>query len=731
MLHAVDTDVVVLYAAPEEVAVRTRRRERGYAEVFPDDDRNLSIALGRALADDIFFRVAGDHPLIVLPPMEQEIGAIFSGMVHRADREHRTAEEELRKFHRLCEELQSLQDEAAVLERLADEAPGLTRLLRGESGPAVSLERLRRLFKHTRIAPLSFVLERGLLPQEALQDAFAPPQRFADQVGFNDLKERWFNRLVDTKSKARSRVLIYDDAEMLARLERINRRLDQEQCRFVLITGDPSIHAAARRYPAGDGKRTFAGLYLRHPRAYLSEPGVLSPVDPDTASSPDPEFLDWLDTFLGELHTHGHSYLHELGELVEKDQADLAAMAAPVLETRPGIVDDFVSRWSRYTSSLSLSQIGQTAGETTGDRRLDEVRGALGEILESVERQLHERVLATWEACFEAATDAGYGLLFHQSIKRAMRPRNPPVLCYDRFGKAQAFVQNMLASRSAKRWDASFQADLRALLDEDPSRYTYFLAYAELFAAEGSWHVAAVLAERALEIADNQRLENISGREAAFMRAVALRHSARHARDLVRVGDCLDQARDRLARDREHCPELEGCEIRFAVEQHALHLTYHLFDLFLRQHPPIAVPALAEVQAGVETMIGQLDTCPTAPFVCRCVERRLLVNLFSIALLRWGKLNEPLDPQGYRWAFDRLARNLEDTTQPGIEVSFLVQTLFLAARWWTAGDRTEKRRARRELSQLLNDEAIREYAVMPYGRQRFRFLRDLVEGSRG
>ena len=92
VLYAVDTDVVKLYAAPDQVAVASERRPEGYAQVFPDDDPSQSEALGYSLAAHIFYRLAGDHPLLVLPPMEQEVRRVFKGVSYNAKAEQDKAE---------------------------------------------------------------------------------------------------------------------------------------------------------------------------------------------------------------------------------------------------------------------------------------------------------------------------------------------------------------------------------------------------------------------------------------------------------------------------------------------------------------------------------------------------------------------------------------------------------------------------------------------------------------
>lgn len=54
IIYAVDTDVIVLYTAPEELSMQKGQRA-GYAQIFDDDEQSISVALGCSLAGHIFF----------------------------------------------------------------------------------------------------------------------------------------------------------------------------------------------------------------------------------------------------------------------------------------------------------------------------------------------------------------------------------------------------------------------------------------------------------------------------------------------------------------------------------------------------------------------------------------------------------------------------------------------------------------------------------------------------
>lgn len=722
LVHAVDTNVIVLYMMdPRE----------GYAQVFPDDNRSLSEALVHALAKHIFYDLEPD-PLLVLPPMEEEIGRVFNAISRKVISEQVRARGELEKLRSLVRSLGQVKDQGVLLERLDSEAPTLAKLLKGTRGPSAAIRRLRHLFRDARIAPLEFALQKDWVSDPQLRHAMEPAEQFADRVHLIELRDAWYDRLVESTSASRSRVSIYDDATALARLEWINnpQRLDQTRYRLVLITGDSAIHRAARAYTPVGANRCFGDLYLRHPRAYLAEPGVFSPESSQTPGSAESKLVGWLDTFLAECSSRGTSYRAELDDLVSMDNQLLQELAAPVLEIHQGIVGEFKERWASYTKNLFLIHGLEGPKDETADF-LSDLRQGIETILKRVDNLLRKRVWETWEDCFEIGTDVGYGLLFHQAIKRGMRSRNPPVLSFDTFQEADRFLERMQKSRIEGKWDSTYRRDLDALLHVDRSRYTYYLAYAVLFAAEGIWHVAAALAEQAMQIADDNALPRISGREAAYMKAVALRHSARRSGDLNEVGRLIDEAERRLEVDRNERPTLNAGEIRFAAERCSLNLTYHLFAHFVNFRLPEGLPDLAEIQTEVRQLLGRLNDCGGKPIVLLTVERNLLTNLFMTALLRRGMLHEPLEPGELRREFERFTANIDRNTTPPIELSFLVKAIYSAAGWWVSEDPREKRRFRRALADQLSDEAIKEYAIFPYDALRFGFLRGLAAASAG
>ena len=83
---------MILYTAPD-------RQEKDYAQVFPGDHSNLSEALGRALAKYVFYKLRqvppDDAPLLLFPPMEDEVRRVFAAVTYNAGMEQYSARGEL------------------------------------------------------------------------------------------------------------------------------------------------------------------------------------------------------------------------------------------------------------------------------------------------------------------------------------------------------------------------------------------------------------------------------------------------------------------------------------------------------------------------------------------------------------------------------------------------------------------------------------------------------------
>ena len=724
VLYTVDVDVIKLYTNPNKMAVATERRKEGYAQVFHDDPSAVSVALGRRLAQKIFFEL-GHGPLLVLPPLDEEVRVVFNAILKNVQSEHRRTWNQLAALKEKVAQLNSVSDRQELAQRLENEALKLATLVSADHSASAELRRFSLLMDKERIIPLDRAWEAGLIDDPALREACTPPSGFIEWLRFHEITENWKVLLQKTKSPRKKPELLDRDAHALARLEWINQQLEQHQHqRVVLITGDAALERAARNYWPKGAKHDFSDLYLRHPRAYLGEPDVLNSGDDGDSTSIGTEFTLWLDALLAHSQVASHHYRNSLDKLLSPKGKALVALSRPITTEHPGIIKDILDRWTCFTSNLVLAQgviddpaaVGELAG----------LRGDLNRLLDGVYILLRQRVRETWWETLSMISRTGYALIFSCDPRR-LRPRNPPILSYDSFPKAEALAHLLFSTHT---WNTEAYRQVLVILDEeDASSYTYFLALATLFAAEGVWAVAAGLAGEAIEIAKTHHPDHISGREAAYVRAVALRYTARYTRELAIAARFLDDAKHCLVTDRDKRQHwYDAGEIRFDAEEQALYLTYHQFRLFLDQPIPLeaGVPELVVLHDQLTNVLADLEKSQARLLIKNVVQRELLINLLQVALLRWDKEGESVQRVPFIPVLEALENNINKYKET-IQITFRDQAILLAAQCWLAEDKTRKKDKRRELERYLSDSAIKKHSVQAFDLFHFPWLRNLVK----
>ncbi|MBF0176897.1 MAG: hypothetical protein HQL63_08625 [Magnetococcales bacterium] len=281
-----------------------------------------------------------------------------------------------------------------------------------------------------------------------------------------------------------------------------------------------------------------------------------------------------------------------------------------------------------------------------------------------------------------------------------------------------------------------FRETLDALHVEDPSDYTYSLGFATLFAMEGAWPVANIQAKRAYYIAERLDSELITGREAAYMRAITVRRSADHVTDLLRVRHHLNTARACLLLDlnRTSAPPTTTTALRFDAEDLALNVSAHMFHIFWGEAipPELNVPPLEETENLLKRLTNSLTSgYPTEnKLILQHVERKLITNLLMAVLLRQKEAPAPINPVEYQPWVRRLQENIDRKIMETFFVreTFLVHAILLAARCWTTENKSERKTSSQELARMLAESSIADKfrSMMPFDRQRFNYLRDFV-----
>ncbi|MEO5339816.1 MAG: hypothetical protein H7837_04765 [Magnetococcus sp. MYC-9] len=727
LLYAVDTDTVKLYTNTQNMALPSDHREEGYSQIFPGDDDTVSVALGWALARFIFFhRLNGDgSPLIVLPPLEQEVRRVFAAVVRHADNKLKQADAEIARLRAFVKELQSESSPEARLERFVQKAPTLFEVLQGQEEHAVELRRFGELLSHACIAPLALVQSHeGWVQDPVMRSALRIEQDDLESfLRFRALREAWYHRLKGSKSSRTSTLNLIDDATALAYLEGINGQFPPGTHRLVMISGDASMQAAAQSYHPRDNKEhSFADLYLRHPRAYVHE--VLLDADNHPTGL---SFGKWLDLFLAEpcAPLHGQT------------DGEPEKVAARILEIHPDMVTKFESAWRDYTRHVVAAHVSALPKEDPTDllRGLDQEETGL---LEELGHQLRQKKWETWSAFLGVATLAGIEVLFSRQSARRQPPRNVPPLAFRRYPEARKLLWSLLEAReSSPLSPADYHTLLEKTQQEDETRYAFFVAFGVLFAAGGNWHLAAVLGEHAWQTARRGESARNTGREAAYLTAVASRHVMRDpGTDLPMVEKWLVRAEECLREERREDPDKLAGETRFVCERQAAHLTAHLFHAFKGYSlDALSVPDLATLQSQIMETLDGLSINGASDVIERWlnrnVERSLLTNLFATLFLRVGHHGESLSPGDYSHYFKRFQDNITygntASGESAIQLSYLVQAIAETADIWIHAHRPEGKRKLEQLRENVNGYFREGNKELPYDADGFRFLLRFAE----
>jgi len=723
--YAVDSDIVKLYTAPEENSVPFQNRKEGYAQIFPDDDSNLSIAIGRALADYIFNHLTEEVlPLLIIPPLEDELRLIYAAIARDAEREQQQANTEVLEMRKtLCQLGNELNDEV-LLDKLKETAPQVMSILSG-SGFTAEFRRFNNLLTNTRIAPPEFVLKHELIADEKMRYALMPVKDIDGWLRIFQLMERWRRLLKEAKSPQTT--TLETDAKAMARLEWINLHLNEQNQRLVYITGDISLYKAARMHKVNQNNvnRTFADLYLRHLRAYLAEKYILSVPTGDTIANEN-QFVESLDTFLVKFQLGSkNNSVKALDDLLEEKAAVLVEMVKPILETNPDIVQKFKDSWNEYTQNLVITYGSRRTPEEGILNDVKALKNDLEKLIERVQDKLKDKLQESWNDFFSAVTAAGYSLLYDK--QHTFQPHCAPLLIFNSLLKTQDFAIRILSSHEPGKLDTQYYKEvIDKLTDEDPSGYSFYLAYALLFAQTNAWHISAIMTARAINIAETCQQWNISGREAYYLRAVTLRHSARRIGDLANLQSLLNKAEECLEEDRSRRnSKLPGGTVRFEAERISINLSYNLFNFFNEEILPENVPNLERMQGMVEQQLNQLGEKENDDRVKRNVERSLLTIMFMILFLRWEKEKMPLEPVYMRRYSDQFRENIK--LENFDNISFLVEVVSMIAEWWTNYNKLERKKLRKKIQDLLHDYSIQNHTIFPYDVKLYHFLREIVE----
>jgi hypothetical protein len=624
--YAVDVDVVTFYSDPSMAGDRSF--------VFSDANE-ISEAIAGLTADFVLHRLSGSYssspdssapegtlePLILIPPhgaeLQRVVMAISNDATSKVRQELDTLKTERAELKRRLDGLDATSSTRAFLEFIAERTPTLANLISGQTGAAAQMTALN-------------ILPRGRLTSLTAHPAFSgedglalPPTLHGSPAQKEQLlaaADVWQRRMLKLHSNAPGPWMlnrIADDAQALAALEWINADAVKRgtKRRLVLVTATQRILQAGLNSPASHpGFQSFGDAYLRDMRSVLGAKSLFS-VPNSNASDTTFRVLEWMSVLFpksvlqervlssnaagDQLSVKVDVNLVNVADIINGKELDrsLKILNETGYRSDPGLAfpDSALAEWrsvvsgtfseivlsrKKRTSAQRLKRIATGAGKTSGAELLTNLLAALGR---QVKRSFADLYLSTGVIGVE------------QLLEPNLSVRGLPALRFDtdEFRQSQQVFETLATQLFAipRPQQIDLQDLYQTLQNEDESNYSALVIHAFIYASSGRWFSARTLCRVALLVVDAlepAQRGTRSGREAAYLMAVAERRLAISISKLELARAALKDALDRCV------GEAEKQDPRFKSEMLAQDVTRSQMAYFGTAHAKAedAIPTL-------------------------------------------------------------------------------------------------------------------------------------------
>lgn len=631
--------------------------------IFSHDPADLATAIGLGLLNHVF-NYLGDTkpPLLIVPPIEREITGILQALQQT---DHSSASS--RVAARVGEIVERLRGELTP-ERLGTLNIKLHEIIFDEIGEDVELRRILLLFAQRRLLKLEDAGSLLKMRDPLLADTLLPSENvlhrwfeYGARKNGEGLDPGWYRRLKDA-APARGDTNLKSDAEVLARLEVWNRILAREGSdhRFLYITADLSIFRAAAGVDASwdtEGKSaTFAEAFLRHPRAFLAEDGVLGRVD-DVALRDQEARAETVGEWLKLLTEPADASFAELLDAARNRRGpppSIEAFAAKMSQphahgrTAEDLAQGLLQKWDHFAKGALAARDDPREAFLGLTKDYSKPADTVFQMLRDAHEGLEGRRAETLRQYINVTTQLSQKIEAGQE-KQPLLSSIAPIF-FEGWSEANEAIAAMSGWSDERIEEAVYQDAVDLISRDDSSSYAFYLGNAAFFAARGRWKSAAMLSRRARGIHDEN---GANGREAAYFEGFCQRRLARSPHELAGASECLATAVAILAEERQAGRYLEFAEERFTFEAATIDLAHHLFSLAPDRRAPIDAAPLeasasefreqlevhwtrmgvaddpARFRAGPPPRVGDADVRPTR----LRVEAQLLTRTILFAFL--------------------------------------------------------------------------------------------------
>ncbi|MBF0336853.1 MAG: hypothetical protein HQL05_03395 [Nitrospirae bacterium] len=634
IFYAVDTDIVKMFSDPSKMSK--------YSTVFPGDDKRTREILTWALGRFIFSQLTDDNqPLLIIPPHHQELENVFMSIARDALKEKEEIDLSLTIMNKYVEQYRQDNNLDSLISKLKEGSLDLLLFaFGGGKGAIAELSRITDLLRD------DCILHVERYAEDRAEGKWVLPMPPDDDI-LKNLAKYWSERLSETKSKLRPRPLLLDDAMVMARLGWMNNEMAEDKVRVVLVTGDPALQRAAKYHV--DDEHTFADLYIRDPRVFMASSDFLRIKNTrkdikDEKTERKDDLIGWLDVFLARYYTDNSDYPKNLKEIEQLKDKDRKELVQEFIEKAPNCMVNLKRDWKECVELTAIKYSFSSEEEQVKSfLKVLEEKG-LAQIKEKIELMTSKVWLDFWKFASIAGLGSTGMFEVNKNIKGKLHLRGVPALrlTVEPFKTMARELCCTLRHQDIISPDQKFLFD--NMLKIEQSGYSAFLIHALAFGAKGRWNVCSILSRYALNIADDNEKkskfpkdhEPITGNEACYLLARAIRHTIKTSEKLSTVKKYMEEAKTRKVRATG-----EEFDFRYESEFIGIDMTYHFFRIFIEEEIPEGIPDLSQCQSKIIGLLENPQIDKGEEYICITVKKQLLVYLFYALLLRQCKDNEP------------------------------------------------------------------------------------------